>query len=178
VRFLGRAFLFCFGLLLAISAGLITLGLGVVIEPAARELVAALGIASLETFLSDLWQDRIPAFETAELLLKVWVLSTTLLILPPAFFALIGEIAGMRSFVWYGLGTGALTAALPWLGRGGERWSDGPALGAEARITTLLFLTGAVAGLTYWLIAGRSAGRDRPPSTGGAEPGSFRSPLR
>jgi hypothetical protein len=164
VRFLGRALLFCFGLLLAISAGLITLSVGVVIEPAARELVAALGIASVETFLSDLWQDRIPTFETGELLLKVWVLSTTLLILPPTLVALIGEIAGLRSFVWYGFGTGALTAALPWLGRAGERWSDSAALGAEGRITTLLFLTGAAAGLTYWLIAGRSAGHYQPSS--------------
>ena len=31
-------------------------------------------------------------------------------------------------------------------------------LGAEVRITTLLFLSGAAAGLTYWLVAGRSAG--------------------
>lgn len=168
MRFLVRAVLFCFGLLLAISAGVITLAVGVVIEPAARELAAALGLVGMEAFLSDLWQDRGPSFETGQLLLKAWVLSTTLLILPPAFFALIGEIAGMRSFVWYGLGTGALTAALPWLGRGGERWSDGPALGAEARITTLLFLTGAVAGLTYWLVAGRSAGHREMSSSGGA----------
>ncbi len=162
MRFLGRALLFGFGLLLAISAGLITLGVGIVVEPAARELVAALGIASVETFLSDLWQDRIPTFETGELLLKVWVISTTLLILPPTLVALIGEIAGLRSFVWYGFGTGALTAALPWLGRAGERWSDSAALGTEGRITTLLFLTGAAAGLTYWLIAGRSAGHFQP----------------
>jgi len=168
VRFLGRALLFCFGLFLAISAGLITLGIGVVIDPAARELVAAFGIASIETFLSDLWQDRIPTFETGELLLKVWVLSTTLLILLPALVALIGEVAGLRSFVWYGLGTGALTAVLPWLGRDSERWSDGPALGAEARITVLLFLTGAAAGLTHWLVAGRSAGDPRTSSSGGA----------
>jgi hypothetical protein len=168
VRFLGRAVLFCFGLLLAISAGLITLAIGTVIDPAARELVAALGIASIETLLSDLWQDRIPAFETGELLLKVWVLSTTLLILPPTLVALIGEIAGLRSFVWYGFGTGALTAALPWLGRDAERWSDGSALSAEARITMLLFLTGAAAGLTYWLVAGRGAGHPRRSSSGGA----------
>jgi hypothetical protein len=131
------------------------------------QFAAALGLVGMEAFLSDLWQDRGLGFETGQLLLKAWVLSTTLLILPPAFFALIGEIAGLRSFVWYGLGTGALTAALPWLGRSGERWSNGPDLGAEARITTLLFLTGAVAGLTYWLVAGRSAGHRETSSSGG-----------
>jgi len=168
VRILGRAFLFCFGLLLAIPAGFTALAIGIVIDPAARELVAALGIVGLETFLSELRQDGAPTFETGELFLAMWALSTTLLVVPPALVALIGEIAGLRSFVWYGFGTGALTAALPWLGRDGERWSDGPALGAEARITMLLFLTGAAAGLTYWVMAGRSAGRARTSSSGGA----------
>jgi hypothetical protein len=90
--------------------------------------------------------------------LRLWALSAALLILPPALVALIGEIAGTRSFVWYGLGCGALTAALPWVGRGSERFTEGNMLGAEGRITALLFITGAVAGLTYWLVAGRSAG--------------------
>ena len=90
--------------------------------------------------------------------IRLWALSAALLILPPAIVALVGEIAGTRSFVWYGFGCGALTAALPWLGRGSERLADSDALGPEARITALLFITGAVAGLTYWLVAGRSAG--------------------
>src|SRR4030095_11741578 len=60
VRVLGRAFLFCFGVLLAIPAGFTALAIGIVIEPAARELVAALGIAGLETLLSDLSQDTRP----------------------------------------------------------------------------------------------------------------------
>jgi hypothetical protein len=163
---LGRVFLFCLGLFLAIPAGLLALAVGVVIEPAARELITALGLAGVETFLSDLWQDGVPTFETGELLFKVWVLSTTLLILPPALVALIGEIAGIRSFVWYGFATGGLTAVLPWLGRESERWAESGAFGAEARITTLLFLTGAAAGLTYWLVAGRSAGHHRTLSSG------------
>jgi len=97
VRILGRAFLFCFGLLLAIPAGFTALAIGIVVEPAARELVAALGIAGLETFLSDLWQDGAPTFETGEFFLTMWALSTTLLVVPPALVALIGEIAGLRS---------------------------------------------------------------------------------
>jgi hypothetical protein len=60
--------------------------------------------------------------------------------------------------VWYGFGCGALTAALPWLSHGSERLAEANVLGAEGRITALLFLTGAVAGLAYSLVAGRSAG--------------------
>ena len=159
MRFLARVFLFFFGLLLAIPAGLFTLAVGVAVEPAARELIAALGVAGFEDFMLDLWDDGMPGSASAGVFLRLWALSAALLILPPALVALVGEIAGTRSFVWYGLGCGALTAALPWLGRGGERFTESNALGAEGRITALLFVTGAVAGLTYWLVAGRSAGR-------------------
>jgi hypothetical protein len=159
VRFFGRVFLFLFGLLLAIPAGLGALAFGIAVEPAAQELIAALGVAGFEDFLLDLWDDGMPDTVPGAAFIRLWALSATLLVLPPALVALIGEIAGTRSFVWYGFGCGALTAALPWLGRGGERFSNGGALGAEGRITALLFIAGAVAGLTYWLVAGRTAGR-------------------
>ena len=163
MRFFGCAVLFCLGLLLAIPTGLTTLTVGIIIEPTARELVAALGIAGMETVLSDLWDDGIAGVDAAAIFVALWGLSAALLVVPPAFIALIGEIAGLRSFVWYGFGTGALTAALPWLGSGSDPSLESAALGAEAHITMLLFLTGAAAGLTYWLVAGRSAGREPSP---------------
>jgi hypothetical protein len=163
VRFLGRTFLLLVGLLFAIPAGVLALGIGVVVEPAARELVAALGVAGLDSVFSEFWAEGAPEVAATGLLVGLWTLSAMLLILPPALVALIGEVIGTRSFVWYGLGCGALTAAVPWLYRGAERWSDSAALPAEGRLTALLFVTGAVAGLTYWLIAGRSAGRRRAP---------------
>ena len=158
MRFFGRAFLFLFGLLLAIPAGLSALAIGIALDPAARELIAALGVAGFEDFLFDVWDDGLSEGMPGSLFIRLWALSATLLILPPAIVALVGEIAGTRSFVWYGFGCGALTAALPWLSRGSERLADGSVLGTEGRITALLFLVGAVAGLAYWLVAGRSAG--------------------
>ena len=161
MRFFTRAILFVFGLLLAIPAELVTLAIGIAVEPAAQELIAALGIAGFEEFMADL-MDEVPGAVPGAFFLHLWAISSALLILPPALVALIGEIAGTRSFVWYGFGCGALTAALPWLSRGSERLAGTDALGAETRITALLFVTGAAAGLTYWLVAGRSAGRDQP----------------
>lgn len=158
MTFLGRVFLFLFGLLLAIPAGLLALAIGIAFEPAAQELIAALGAAGIEDFLFDLWGDGMAEGAPGGLFIRVWALSATLLILPPALVAIIGELAGIRSFVWYGFGCGALMAALPWLSRGSERLAESSVLGAEGRITALLFITGAVAGLTYWLVAGRSAG--------------------
>ena len=160
MRLLGRAFLFSLGLLFAIPAGLLALAVGVAVEPAARELVAELGIVGIDAFLWDFWEDGHADLDAAGVIVGVWALSATLLVLPPAFIALVGEVAGLRSFVWYGFGTGLLTAALPWLGRGD--WGEGAPLGAEARLTVLLFLTGAAAGLVYWLAAGRSAGGHEP----------------
>lgn len=168
MRFVGRVVLFCLGLFLAIPAGLLALGIGIVVEPAAQELVATLGVAGFEAFLSDLWRDGSMDAEVVGVFLGLWALSAVLLVLPPTLVALIGETAGTRSFVWYGFATGGLTAALPWLGRSSERWAGSGALGAEARITVLLFLAGAAAGLTYWVVAGRSAGSHRTSSSGGA----------
>ena len=158
MRFLGRALLFLFGLLLAITAGLLALVVGIAVEPAARELIAALGAAGFDDILSDLWEGDTPELAPGGLLIRLWAVSATLLVLPPALVALIGEIAGARSFVWYGFGCGALTAALPWLSRGSKPSVGGDVLVAEGRITAVLFVAGAAAGLTYWLVAGRSAG--------------------
>jgi hypothetical protein len=158
VRFFGRAFLYLFGVLLAIPAGLTMFAIGLAVEPAAQELVAALGMAGLEDLVSDLWDEGLSEMVPGTLFLQLWALSAALFVMPPAVVALIGEMAGTRSFVWYGFGCGALMAALPWLSRGGEHLGGGQVLGAEGRITALLFVTGAAAGLTYWLVAGRSAG--------------------
>ena len=166
MRFLGRVFLFLFALFLAVPAGLMTLAIGIAFEPAAQDLLAALGAAGFEAAFSDLWRDDSGEFAAGGVLLGLWTLSATLMVLPPALVALLGEILGLRSFLWYGLGCGALTAALPWLHRGTERWAESDALGAEGRITALLFVTGAVAGLTYWLVAGRTAGLTAPASSG------------
>ncbi len=86
-----------------------------------------------------------------------------LLVLPPAFTALIGEVAGWRSFTWYGRAAGALAAAQPFLAR--PRGAQA-LLPAEGRIATILFLAGAVAGLVYWLVAGCGAG----PALGASSP--------
>jgi hypothetical protein len=82
----------------------------------------------------------------------------TFLILPPAFVALVGEVVGTRRLAWYAGATALLTAMIPWLLRGSARVASP----AELHIAAVLALTGAVAGLVYWMVAGRGAGR--PPA--------------
>ncbi len=163
MRILGRLVLFLVGLIFAIPAGTVTLVAGIFFEPTAQELIARVGAALMDLLFID-------AFEGAgdlvvrDILAGFWSLSLILLIAPVTVVALAGEVTGTRSFVFYGGLTGAATAAIPWLMRGG--FAHTPALAAEGRITALLFVTGAVAGLVYWLIAGRGAGRAReaPPA--------------
>ncbi|HEY7382889.1 MAG TPA: hypothetical protein VH743_04395 [Beijerinckiaceae bacterium] len=163
MRFFGRILLLIFGLFLAVPTGLLVLLIGVSVEPAAQDLLATLGLAGLDAVYSEIWRGGTPDVVAADLIVGAWAVSTTILLLPPALVAVVGEAIGARSFVWYGFGCGALTAALPWLVRGsGPLPASHPALGAEARLTALLFLAGAASGLTYWLVAGRSAARKTP----------------
>lgn len=158
MRLLGRAVLFVVGLILAIPAGAIVLAIGAISEPALRDLV---GVVSLRAFLelADAAMHGVPPDLAAMgLASALWAVSMALVVGPPTLTALIGEVLGLRSFAWYGGFSGVVAAAVPWLARGATVRPEA-ALG-EGRITALLFVAGAVAGLTYWAIAGRSAGRD------------------
>ena len=74
--------------------------------------------------------------------------------------AVISEVLGMRSLLWHALATGVLTAAVPWILRGAARVGTP----AELHVSLVLGLTGAVAGLVYWAIAGGREPRRPEPS--------------
>jgi len=169
VRLLARLVLLVVGLSLAVPAGAVALAVGAALEPSAHGLAAAIGAALIDAVLADAHGAGATAGRMA---LGLWALAGLVLVAPPALAALVGEAAGLRSFAWYGGVSGALTAALPWL----LRARDGvvSASAAEGRLTALLFVAGAVAGLTYWLVSGRSAGAPRPalpPAWGGPAAG-------
>jgi hypothetical protein len=159
VRFLGRLVLFLVALILAIPAGTVTLAIGVVMEPTAHELIARIGVAMMDALFVDALGDGTADLIVRDMLFGLWLISVIILIVPVGLVGLIGETIGSHSFLYYSGLTGLLTAAIPWLMRGG--FVQTPAIAAELRLTGLLFLTGAVAGLVYWAIAGRSAGRRR-----------------
>lgn len=158
MRFLGRLLLVLFALVLAIPAGVAALGIGLVLDPVANAWIANAGLAGLDAALSDLSAGLPPesvALLAAGLAQALFVVA----VLPPCLVALSGELFGMRALAWYGGGCGLLAALLPWLARGSVRpGGDAVQLAAEGRATALLFVAGAVAGLVYWAVAGRSAG--------------------
>jgi hypothetical protein len=164
VRFLGRLVLFLVALILAIPAGVVTLALGIIMEPTAHELVARLGIALADLLFTEALSDGAADLVVRDVLFGLWLVALVLLIAPVGLVGLVGETIGSHSFLFYSALTGLATAAIPWLMRGGLVQT--PAIAAEMRLTGILFLTGAVAGLVYWAIAGRTAGRRReaPPA--------------
>ncbi|EHP89796.1 hypothetical protein, partial [Methylorubrum extorquens] len=118
MTWLGRLLLAAFALIVAIPAGALTLGAGVLLDPSFREALGELGLVGLFAGLSDLAQGVPPDMAVMAVILFAQALSL-LLILPPTLAALVGETLGLRSPFWYGGAAAGLTALLPWLARGG-----------------------------------------------------------
>jgi hypothetical protein len=89
-----------------------------------------------------------------DLLWQAHVLTSGLTVLPALAVVLIGEVARIRSALYYIAGGGAALAAIPLLAR------LGPPHDAELPATAVwqVFATaGFAGGLVYWLLAGRRA---------------------
>ena len=90
--------------------------------------------------------------------LSVWKLLALVTCVPVLVVAVFTEIFGSRGWPLQAAGCGVLTAALPFAALPRTLAASGlpaPALAG-------LFVTGALAGSVYWLVGGRSAGRNRP----------------
>lgn len=164
MRLLGRLVLVPLGLLFAIPGGVMALGTAAILDPIMAEF-ARIVLWSGAFALADSFADGDLVGQGRAAAAFGW--AATLLVAPPVFVALVGEVAGLRALAWHAGGTGLVTALLPWLMRG--RMAQ-PSAG-EGHLTLILFGVGAIAGAIYWLIAGRSAGIVRPlngPASSGA----------
>jgi hypothetical protein len=150
-----RALIVIIGLVLAVAAGTLFLAIGGLAFPSTREVAADLTIGSIFSTVAALAAADSPDRVWSVVAVAFWTLTAALLVLPPVLAALVGEAAGLRSFAWYGGVSGLLTAAIAWWGHASGLAPDP----TELRLLTLLFVTGAVAGLVYWGAAGRTAGR-------------------
>jgi hypothetical protein len=140
LRILGRLILVPLGLLLGTIAALwilVTLGLE-------RATVAVHGRSADLSSLEDL----------AGLARGLHAMATVATIMPALGLVLVGEVARIRSSVYYIVGGGIALAALPLLARVG---SLGDGLSQFGLIWQVFATAGFVGGFVYWLIAGRSA---------------------
>jgi hypothetical protein len=119
-------------------------------------------VASIGGFIDLLGRsmDDLPPNEAVSLFAGfLWTAALMICVVPIVVTGLIGEVAAVRSPIWYCGATGVLAAAMPWLTRAALHLTDArSATPLELRFALLFFLTGTAAGLVYWLICGRRAG--------------------
>jgi hypothetical protein len=144
-----------FALLMAIGTSSVFLLVASIVDPVMATLMGDTVFVGFWAFVDEVFSSEDPgpivsyAFET------VGRLVFTLLVFPPLLIAVLSEAIRMRSLLWHAGAIGVLTAAVPWILRGAARIGSP----AELHVSLILGLTGAVAGLVYWAIAGRDAGR-------------------
>lgn len=149
-----RLIVMAFGFLIAVGAGAIFLIVSALFDPATREAGFMAAMSGIFAFLEeDVRGGGLnDPFTTFGFI--VWAIIVATCAAPLAIAALIGEIAGARSLIWYSGVSATLAGASPWIARaamGLDRAREASPL--EMRIALLFFLTGALAGAIYWLIA-------------------------
>jgi len=165
MRWLGRLIVVPLALLIAISASSFFFLIASVADPVMAQLTGNTLFVGFWSLMDAVFAVDDPTFVVAGAMTGIGKVLFTFLILPPLFIALVGEVAGLRRLAWYAGATGLLTAVIPWLLRGSARVASP----AELHVGVVLALTGAVAGLFYWMVAGRSAGRRALPPPVGAQ---------
>ena len=135
---LGRMFVVPIAFLMAMAASmfvLLTLGYERIVQA-----MAASGTSIFEAIL--------------DLIGHGALIASGLTILPALGLVIVGEVARVRSALYYILGGGVALAAIPLLARFGQQ---ADAAGAGAALWQVFATAGFAGGLVYWLLAGRRA---------------------
>ena len=151
------------GLILAIAASFIFLLVAGLAEPAGRKVLEGVGWMFLLAMRSDAMRGDPPGSYLVLATRIIWGATIAVVVLPMLITALIGEIARLHSFLWYVCAPAILTPAIPWLARSAraagsaairEAASRSPEIQVdETRLALLLFLSGALSGFIYWVVA-------------------------
>jgi hypothetical protein len=148
-----------FALLIAIGASCTFFLIASMVDPVMATLTGNTLLVGFRSFVDAVLSVEDPGPIVEGAFLAVGRIAFTLIVLPPLMIAVISEVLGMRSLLWHTLATGVLTAAVPWILRGSARIANP----AELHVSLVLGLTGAIAGLVYWAIAGgREPRRENP----------------
>lgn len=151
---LRRIVVMIFGYLIAAGVGAMFLVISALFDPATRELGLASVMAGLFAAFDEALVDGDPAEAVSAIGFVIWAVVIATCAAPLAIAALVGEAAGARSLVWYSGVSGLLAGASPWIVRAAKGLERAQAMSeAEGRLALLFFLTGALTGAIYWLIA-------------------------
>ena len=161
-RLLRRILVMGFGFVLAASCGVLFLPIAALTDATVREAGFEAAIGALFATLDETTREGDAAAGFEALGLVFWAILIAVCVAPLALAALVGEIAGARSWSWYVGASGFLAAASPWIARGARAQASlRPPSQTELRVLGLFFLTGALTGFLYWLVAVRG---DRKPN--------------
>jgi hypothetical protein len=168
---LRRLIVMVFGFLIATGVGAVFLPMAAFVDPATREAGFEAAIAGFVAIFDNLMLDSSPDIAVSAMGFVFWAVLVGVCVAPLAIAALIGEVAGVSAWTWYAGASALLAAASPWIARASRGLENAQrASPLEARFALLFFLTGAVTGSVYWLIAvrgSRRARRDPPPALTG-----------
>jgi len=153
-----------FGFVVASGAGAIFLVVSAMFDPATLEAGFSAAMAGIFAIIDETLQNGTPEDAFAAFAFVLWAVVIATCIAPLAIAVLVGEAAGARSLVWYSGVSGVLAGASPWIARAAKGLERARSVSAaEGRIALLFFLTGAVTGAIYWLIA--APARRKSPTT-------------
>lgn len=115
---------------------------------AAGYVLVTLGLERITRVMHAQGSDADGIFVLFDMLRQGLVMSKGLTLLPVLLVVIIGEVARIRTSIYYILGGGAALAAIPLLGSGGI--PAGP-------LWQVFATAGFTGGLVYWMLAGRRA---------------------
>ncbi len=152
-----RIVVMAFGFAVAVGVGAIFLFVSSLLDPVTRDAGVEAAMSGILAVIEDDGRAGGLNDPLAALGVFVWAIIIATCVAPLAVAALIGEIAGVRALLWYSGVSATFAGASPWIVRaakGLDRARDASPL--ELRIALLFFLTGALSGAIYWLIAAPS----------------------
>jgi len=172
---IARTIVIIAALAVAIAAGLVFLPVAALVDPVTRAAAAAFSVCRIFALLVASFSWVGPDRAAGAFVLALWTIAVTICVAPVVVVALIGEVAGIASGLWYVAATGLLAAGLPWIVRArhfGPAGADAAAGAVEGRLALVFFLTGALSGFLYWLSpgAGRRERRDADRVLGPSRP--------
>ncbi len=157
---LRRLTLMIFGFVTASGVGAMFLVVAAFFDPATRDAGFSATMAGVFAIIEEALREGAPENAFAAFWHVIWAVVIATCVAPLAIAALIGEIAGARSIVWYSGVSALLAGASPWIARAAKGLERAQSMSAlESRIALLFFLTGALTGALYWLIAAPAAAR-------------------
>ncbi len=117
-------------------------------------VLVSLGLERITQATQGRWQDGDTLSGLYQLLVQGQLLASGLTLVPALAVIIIGEVARIRSMLYYVLGGGLAVVAVPLLARLGEA---GTISTLPSTVWQVFATAGFAGGWVYWMLAGRNA---------------------